>query len=68
LDERAQKHVHGLDIDRADVLRLILMMIVWTYDVLMLTPPPTEARTAPHWDSVRRFAEEIVARHKKNIH
>lgn len=67
LDERAQKHVHGLRIERADVLRLILMMIVWSYDVLTLTPPRIEARTAPHWDSVRRFAEEIVARSKKDI-
>ena len=68
LDQRAQKHVHGLHIDRADVLRLILTMIVWSYDVLTLTPPPTEARTAPHWDSVRRFADEIVARSKRGIH
>jgi hypothetical protein len=68
LDQRAQKHVHGLDIDRAEVLRLILTMIVWSYDVLTLTPPPTEARTAPHWDSVRRFADEVVARSNRRIH
>jgi hypothetical protein len=68
LDERAQKHVHGLDIDRADVLRLILTMIVWSYDVLTLTPPPTAARIAPHGDSVRRFAGEIIARSKRGIH
>jgi hypothetical protein len=68
LDERAQKHVHGLRIERADVLRLILMMIVWSYDVLTLTHSPTKARTAPHWDTVRRFAEKIVARSKKGIH
>ena len=68
LDQRAQKHVHGLDIDRADVLRLILTMIVWSYDVLTLTPPPTAARMAPHRDSVRRFADEIVARSNRGIH
>jgi hypothetical protein len=68
LDQRAQKHVHGLDIDRADVRQLILKMIVWSYDVLTLTPPPTEARIAPHWDSVRRFADEIIARSKRGIH
>jgi hypothetical protein len=68
LDQRAQKHVHGLSIDRADVQRLILTMIVWSYDVLTLTPPPTEARIAPHWDSVRWFADEIVARSKRGIH
>lgn len=66
LDHRAQKHVHGLRIERADVPRLILTMIVWSYDVLTLTPPPSEARTTPHWDSV--FAEEIVTRSRKNIH
>jgi hypothetical protein len=57
-----------LGIERADVRRLILTMIVWSYDVLTLGPPPTKARTAPHWDSVRRFAEEVIARNKKNIH
>jgi hypothetical protein len=67
LDQRAQKHVHGLCIERAEVLRLILTMIVWSYDVLTLRPPPTEARTAPHQDSVRRFADEIVARSKRGI-
>jgi hypothetical protein len=68
LDRRAQKHVHGLVIERADVLRLMLTMIVWSYDVLTLRPPPAEARTAPHQDSIRRFAEEIVARSKRGIH
>ncbi len=68
LDERAQKHVHGLRIEREDGLRLILRMIVWSYDVLTLTPPPSAARTAPHWDSVRRFAEEIVSRRSKGVH
>src|SRR6185369_7796696 len=30
LDQRAQKYVHGLDVDRAGVLQLILAMIVWS--------------------------------------
>jgi hypothetical protein len=68
LDERAQKHVHGLRIEREEVRRLILTIIVWSYDVLTLTPAPTAARTAPHWDSVRRFAERIVSRRSKGIH
>lgn len=68
LDQRAQKHVHGLKIEREDVLSSILTMIVWAYDVLRLTPPPTEARIAPHLDSVRRFAGEIVARRKRRLH
>jgi hypothetical protein len=68
LDQRAQRHVHGLKIGREDVLSLILTMIVWAYDVLTLTPPPTEARIAPHLDSVRRFAGEIVARSKRRLH
>jgi hypothetical protein len=68
LDERAQKHVHGLHIERPDVQWLMLAMIVWSYDILTLAPPPTQASVAPQWDSVRRFAEEIVARSKKNLH
>jgi hypothetical protein len=40
----------------------------WAYDVLTLTPPPTEAPMAPHWDGVRSFAEEVVGKTKKDIH
>ena len=67
-DERAQKHIHGLHFERSDVHRLILTMIVWTYDMLILKPPPKKASIAPHRDALLRFVRKLITGRKKNVH
>lgn len=68
IDKRANKHIHEAEGTRADAHRLILTLTVWTYDVLMLTPPPKKASIAPHRDAVHRFVKELIAQRKKNVH
>jgi hypothetical protein len=68
LDERAQRHIHGPHVERSEVRRLILSMIVWTYDVLTLALPPKKASVVPHMDAVHKVARDLIIQRKKNVH
>jgi hypothetical protein len=64
IDRLANKGVHGR-VSRLDVHRLIVALLVLTYDLLSLTPPPLQAPAEPYVESLEEIARDLIAKHPK---
>jgi len=56
IDILCSKGVHG-NISRPDLHRLIISLILVTYDMVCLEPPPLNVPLAPHFGEIEKFME-----------
>jgi hypothetical protein len=59
MDQLANKGLHA-NITLLEVDRLLIALGTVTYDLLSLTPPPTEVPLEPHLSEIYKFIETIA--------
>lgn len=59
LDRLANKGIHAQRVNSSEMKRLLIGLVVLTYDILTLAPPPLKARMEPYTESLVEFAGEL---------
>jgi hypothetical protein len=50
-----------------DVHRMVVALLVLTYDLLSLTLPPLQAPTEPYAEGIDEIARDLIAKHPKRV-
>ena len=61
VNDLANKGLHD-NISRSDLQRLLIALVVVTYDLLSLAPPPLQVPMTPHSAEIDKFAEGMIQR------
>ena len=59
LNELANKGIHAPQVSPSEMQRLLVGLILTTYDILTLAPPPRKARMEPYVESLIDFAGDL---------
>lgn len=62
----SNKAIHDR-ISHLNIHRLVVVVLVLTYDLLSLTPPPLQAPTEPYLETIDEIARDLLAKHPKRM-